>query len=336
VWASRPKPPCSLESKVQTSLSFEAPIRSGLTSVASQELRAAFQTLVSYPGILRGLLVEIEKEELVPSTRIPCLQDFYGDLEIVARQLTTTKATYIVLRRYEGKSAGAFAAITYVPDTAPVRQKMLFASTRLTLARELGVEHFRESLFATTTAELTAKGWKAQEAHGELAAPLTEEEAGQKQLREAEEQEGTSRGTTQRQSHVASAGMSMKLGSGVKEALSGLSRGGRENLIQLKIDVRSETIRLADEGSVEPGELSLSISNSEPRYSFYRFEHTYEGESLHPVVFLYTCPTGSKIKERMVYASTRAFISNLAEGEGVKIEKKVGSECCMPPLHDND
>jgi len=29
-------------------------------------------------------------------------------------------------------------AITYVPDKAPVRQKMLYASTRLTLTRELG------------------------------------------------------------------------------------------------------------------------------------------------------------------------------------------------------
>ena len=53
---------------------------------------------------------------------------------------------------------------------------MLFASTRLTLVRELGGEHFRESIFATTAEELSPKGFEKHDAHTALDAPLTEEE----------------------------------------------------------------------------------------------------------------------------------------------------------------
>lgn len=59
-------------------------------------------------------------------------------------------------------------AATYVPDTAQVRQKMLFASTRLTLVRELGAERFRETIFVTSKDELTAEGFRKLDRHAEL------------------------------------------------------------------------------------------------------------------------------------------------------------------------
>jgi len=49
-------------------------------------------------------------------------------------------ATYVILKQdgVEGREGAGCVAVTYVPDKAPVRQKMLYASTRLTLTRELG------------------------------------------------------------------------------------------------------------------------------------------------------------------------------------------------------
>lgn len=43
------------------------------------------------------------------------------------------------------------------------------------------------------------------------------------------------------------------------------------------------------------------------------------------MVFVYTCPTGSSIKERMLHASSRGNAIAVAEGEGLKILKKVCS-----------
>ena len=93
--------------------------------------------------------------------------DFSSDLEELAAYLKDDEAAYVILRRYADASDG-FVAVTYVPNTANVRQKTLFASTRLTLVRELGTERFRETLFATSKDELTADGFRKHDKHVEL------------------------------------------------------------------------------------------------------------------------------------------------------------------------
>ena len=81
--------------------------------------------------------------------------------------------------------------------------------------------------------------------------------------------------------------------------------------------------------AVSPNSLASRISSTEPRYSFYR--HAYnDGASSTAntaIVFIYTCPTSAKIKERMLYASSRQSTLNIAErGVGLTIAKKV---CCI-------
>jgi twinfilin len=88
--------------------------------------------------------------------------------------------------------------------------------------------------------------------------------------------------------------------------------------------VPRESIELVSVSNVEAEQVSQAISDSEPRYSFLRYTHTYEGQELSPIVFIYTCPSGSKIKERMLYASSRSGIISTAETEGsLEISKRV-------------
>lgn len=108
---------------------------------------------------------------------------------------------------------------------------MLFASTRLTLVRELGIERFRETIFATEKAELTSDGFKKHDQHVKLEAPLTEEEQSLGAVKKAEAEEG--RGMSVKKSHV-SAGMSMPVSEGALEALKSLVESAAEkNLVQL-------------------------------------------------------------------------------------------------------
>jgi len=91
-----------------------------------------------------------------------------------------------------------------------------------------------------------------------------------------------------------------------------------------KINISTETMELASSTSTPIASLSSTISSTEPRYSFYRYTHTYNGEALSPVLFIYTCPSGSKIKERMLYAASSRSAIQVAEAEaGLKIEKKI-------------
>ena len=82
-------------------------------------------------------------------------------------------------------------------------------------------------------------------------------------------------------------------------------------------------------------DLATAISDTEPRYSFFRYRH--EGlrdepqqqpttTTTHPIIFIYTCPAASKVKERMIYASFKGMVLETASVEaGLEVAKKVTS-----------
>jgi twinfilin-like protein len=107
---------------------------------------------------------------------------------------------------------------------------MLFASTRLTLVRELGIERFRETIFATTKEELTPQGFEKHDKHVGLEAPLTEEERSLGEVKRKEAEEG--RGAGERKSHVSS-GVTMPVSADALRALKSLAAEEGDNLVQL-------------------------------------------------------------------------------------------------------
>ena len=204
-----------------------------LNDTASQELYDAFNNLVFSFPIQRGLIVTIKNEQLIPAEVVQSSSsDFFEDLKTLEPLIKDNEATYIILRRYQNTPDG-FIAVTYVPDSANVRSKMLFASTRLTMVRELGPERFRETLFATTKAELTADGWRKHDKSGELKAPLTEEEQNLQGIKEAEAE--ASQGTTARNSHVSFGRLTLPISGSALQALKDLPTGV-DNLVQLVSD----------------------------------------------------------------------------------------------------
>ena len=314
-------------------------MQSGIT--VSKELQHAFNELLSNPS-QRGIIAIISSEALTPQHTLPSKStDFFSDLPALTPLLSTTAAAYIILRRYQNAPDG-YVAVTYIPDAAPVRQKMLFASTRLTLVRELGTERFRESLFVTELRELEKEGWEKHDAHGALSAPLTEEEENLKGIKEAEAE---AKGGTEGRRLETGGKLSIAASTQAREALGFFSAGEGGNLLQLvclrsgccgfvekfhayinaqNINVKEETIELVGSSDTDADGLASAISDTEPRYSFFRYPHQVEGSKQSPIVFIYTCPSGSKIKERMVYASTKQhFLAAISSDIGVEIAKKV-------------
>ena len=267
----------------------------------------------------RALLAGIENEKLIPTKTVPLSgSKFTDDLDQISPLLSSTQAAYVLLK-VDSTAPDGFVAITFVPNAAPVRQKMLFASTRLTLVRELGIERFRQTLFTTDPEELTAKGWEKHEMHEKLSAPLTEEEAGLASVKAAEAQE--SQGTSTRRGHVSSK-VNVPTGEGVLEALASLMEEScKGTLVQLKYQLPDETLTLdSSSDSVSPEQVAELISPSEPRYSFYSHPSS-PGAEPH-ILFVYTCPSISKIKERMVYSTSKSWTRVVAERDaGIAVSK---------------
>ncbi|KAH0141337.1 hypothetical protein KCU67_g14539, partial [Aureobasidium melanogenum] len=97
-------------------------MQSGIS--ASKELQDAFNNLVSSSS-QRGLLATIKNETLVPLETLQANGDFRSDLSGLSQYLSKDEARYILLKQ-DGSAADGYVAVTYVPDTANVRQKMLF------------------------------------------------------------------------------------------------------------------------------------------------------------------------------------------------------------------
>ncbi|KAI2613236.1 actin depolymerizing protein [Hypoxylon sp. NC1633] len=299
-------------------------MQSGIS--VSQELVSEFNTLLA-DNSLFALLVTITAESLTPLTKIhrsSSSSSFASDLDQLTPYLKPDEALYVLLRRYH--DAPYLIAVTYVPDSAKVRQKMLFASTRLTLARELGSEHFRETIFTTTAKELTADGFDKHDKHAELEAPLTEEERTLGEVKKAEAEAGA--GTGVREIHLSKT-MNMPLATDALAALSELGREEGSGLVMLKIDPKTEIVELVPDSSTPSTipELTKTISATEPRFTFFRYKTTPPkgGDEKNVVLFFYTCPANNKmsIKFRMMYPLMKRAVLTVASQEaGIQVEKK--------------
>jgi twinfilin len=95
-----------------------------------------------------------------------------------------------------------------------------------------------------------------------------------------------------------------------------------------KINPASEVVELADAPASAPttaNELVAAISPNEPRFTFWRFTHTHNGEESSPVLFFYTCvaAAGKSIKDRMMYPlMKRAVITGAEQAAGLKVKKR--------------
>ncbi|KAK3629878.1 Twinfilin-1 [Elasticomyces elasticus] len=266
---------------------------------ASQDLQDAFNDLVSSPS-KRAVLASIQNEQIVHTNTISADNSrFQDDLQQLQSYISSTQATFVLLK-VDSNAPDGYVAIT------------------LSLVRELGLERFRQQIFCTEASELTAEGWKRHEQHEALDAPLTEEESGLKGVKDAEAAE--SLGTQGRRGHVTGR-VDVKTGEGVVEALELLKEEGcRGTVVQLKYALPEEVLTLDQStDGVAPEDVAGIISTSEPRYTFYASPDPGAG-----IVFIYTCPTSSRIKERMIYSTGKSWTRTVAERDaGITIAKSL-------------
>lgn len=306
-------------------------MQSGIS--ASTELQEAFRAFTSNSSLF-ALPVTIDSERLTPLDPIPFTSSsFASSLPSLEQLLQPKTPIYLLLRRDDGK----LVAVTYIPSTAPVRSKTLFASTRATLVRELGIEKFEAgTIFVTDAYEvLDTKEWEQRdrgatggnsERDEEI---LTREERELGAVKRAEDEErfgtkgrdiGYGGGNAEPGGSVEVGGqgrMTMKCASEAKDKLrTGLSESG--SLVILGLDIATETIVLhSSYDSVSPNDLAGKIPSSQPSYSFYNYPLT------STVLFAYTCPSGMSVKQRMLYASSRNGVLLISKNEGIDVAKRI-------------
>lgn len=242
----------------------------------------------------------------------------------VLSRLEERQPAYILYRLDSENNQGyEWLFITYSPDNAPVREKMLYAGTRATLKSTFGGGHIKDELFATTMADASYKGYIKHLEHQAAPPPLTDAEHELNLVKQTENRADI--GIHTRHSNLPGVNFPVS-----EEALGKLEelRDKQITFVQLRVDTEAEMIELLFAGDVTNDDMASKFPEDHPCYSFVLFKHTHEGDYLESIVFIYSMP-GYKcsVKERMLYSTCKApLLAALEEQLKLEIVKKIEIE----------
>lgn len=278
--------------------------QSGIT--ASKELLSSFNSINGEPMIIR---VSEDSTSLIPDSSFKGSTGISDVFESLSSYLLEThpQPAYLVIPT----EAGDLAFASYIPDEAPIRSKMLYASTKNTLVSQLGANFKKSHQFAwSEIEEVSMKNFLRSFEVSEK--PLTEEEKLLDQINslqsfsiaEASAKSSSPAYKKQLVSMHDSSGLLFKVQEDLDDYFQKAGQSSVHSLITFAIDLASERVKLTSSKQTSTATLISTLEESttpldpHPQYALYHY-------SPHKFAFLYSCPLGSKVKERMIYASNK-------------------------------
>ncbi|WWC69360.1 uncharacterized protein I206_103299 [Kwoniella pini CBS 10737] len=243
-------------------------------------LTSAFSTARNDAGDVRALVFTIEGESYTHLTTVKPKSTYKDDIALLPETLPSSKTPASFAYRLDTKDGGLheWMMITFVPDDAGVRAKMLQASSRSGLLKSLGANNFKHDWFATSINDLTPTALTAHLNHLASPPPLSASEAALAEVREAEAAEAKRAALdpeteARRRKVVVGLGGKMEWGEGVEDALKKVAKRSDEGwVVVLEIPATSTSaLSLVTSESTTPAQLSSRIPAKSPSYVFYSY-----------------------------------------------------------------
>lgn len=222
---------------------------------------------------------------------------------------------YIFVKDNSVRPTEKYVFISYIPESSSVRSRMLYASTKNTLVRQVGSNSVGRQPLCTSPDDVVEILETADHGENHDSSLLTESEKVENDI--AEEQKRIKAATTYLQRHQL---VSQTGGSPTTLSFNVLSDGSsikglldEQNLVSFQIKLPEEQIEISKKSVCNSAD-KVQLINDSPSYTLFRNGELY--------YFIYSCPSGSKVKERMIYASNKSgFIKYLQENEGINFTK---------------
>lgn len=280
--------------------------RSGITT--SPDLEEKINLLRK--GKHRLLQILIENEKLEAGKMEKPDGDQFADLDSQLAPLTKENECFYVIYRLDSKNSLGydFVLFTYINDSAPVRSKMIYASTLSALKTKFGSGHIKRELSVSSPDELTADGYRRQMAQDEVAAPLTESEILKNEIKQLE----VSSSVTTRTETVP--GLSFKVTQAAADNIRSFV-SGKVDYVKFNIDTDKEIIDSSLSKCLNTESIESEISPESPNYHLFKFKYKHASKSMEKIIFVYSIPSEATIpiKEKMLYASCKSsFVSGLS------------------------
>jgi twinfilin-like protein len=243
---------------------------SGIT--VSDDLASHFSSTLS-SDTTRFVKISIKNESLVHDQSFPIEGHFNADLlKLQDREVLQDDIPAYVLARLDDPPS-EWLAIFYVPDSARIRDKMLYASTRNPLLKALGSTIFTDSLFATSKEDLTPEAYAAHKRHSAAPKPLSAREQELADIREAEGISVLHQGTMARVSHL-NTGIGFRWSKDAEDAVVSLGRGEGCAIAIIQVEPANEVLTLTLFKDTIVENYAESFPRSEPCYAFLAWPHS--------------------------------------------------------------
>jgi len=261
------------------------------------------------------LILKIQNEALeVDST----LDGGDASIDVWLQSLRSTLSehapAYVVIRNNNGKT---FTFISYVPSEAKVHDKMVYASTNGAIARDLGADHFSSSVFVDSKEDLTSQWWESVQGEKKGSdSNIHAEEDPEKQDDEIWLQAGSS---SRRKSLVQDQRkeLGFRMDPSLEKVVYGCAGHSGDVDVVYTIVIKGEELQLDAKHTLENLKTDLvgALPTENPSYNIVS---SAKGE-----FFIYCCPSGSKVRDRMKYAASRLAFTKDLKNHGYNFKQTV-------------
>lgn len=232
--------------------------------------------------------------------------------------------------------------VSWTPESSPVREKMIYASTKSTLKQEFGGGSIFADYFVNSKDDLTVESitkWIERKQHirdghidmNELS--LSEQELQQVKAHEAALCADLA-ATALKDKTKSIPNIEMPIDDKAIGALYDFKQG-KSSYVQLSIDPKSETILL--EKNLPSSNFDLakqSIASLTPkdhaRYHLVSYNHEHNKKQSKATLFIYSIPSsGCPVKERMLYSSVKNSLLQVIKEEskiGIVVDKRIETD----------
>ena len=268
-----------------------------VTFKATDELLALFtaQQAEGVESPLASIKVAIADETFILAGTTPSAGDEATDFAQMKATLEADCACYVLFRRRVATEP--WALLSFVPDTAPIKEKMLLSSSKEALKKALGGVFGLEVQFSALE-DVALEGEKsdAEKAAEQLAMMTTFE-------REAAEVKRGEAGAAA-DGKVKSSNLAFPLSADASAQLDAFAAG---TVAMVALSIEGETIALRRaEADLPLASLAAALPTDEPSYCVFRWAHERDGGAVAPVLFVYMCPEDAPVRGKMLHASSKA------------------------------
>lgn len=230
--------------------------------------------------------------------------------------LEDKKSTFLCKRDREDKEK--WTLVSYIPEGAMVRQKMLFASSSNSLKK---LRKFDLSYPISEKGECTLPQFEAFCTGGKDEDIMTFDE---QIAKHTAYQHASSMSESKK---AALVGVPIKVSDGVVESIQGLTQGN-QNTVILKLDVDTEILSVDSEGDMDLASVKdAHFQPDQPRYIVHNYTHTAKGEEKTKTLFIYYCPGKAKPKLKMFYSTCKQNILKIFENLGYSDYYNLECDC---------